>query len=129
MSDRLARSKVLALTHFIRSISFATIVTFTLLGGGSLWLLYIAVALFGFGWFTTAPLASGLVADLFGYRRMGTIIGLTMSCHMIGMAIGAYAGGITFELTGSYYFFFLIQGILEFLAAVFAFAIKRPTMP
>jgi len=125
ISDRITRSKVLALTHFIRSISFVTIVIFLLLGGGSLWILYIAMALFGFGWFTTAPLTSGLVADLFGYLRMGTIIGLLLSCHIIGMAIGAYAGGITFVLTHSYFLFFLIQGMLEFLAAIFAFAIKR----
>jgi predicted MFS family arabinose efflux permease len=127
MSDRIARSRVLALTHFIRSLSFVTAVVFILLGGGSLWLLYAAVALFGFGFFTTAPLSAGLVADLFGNRRMGTIIGVTLSSHMLGMAIGAYAGGITFELTGSYYLVFLIQSILEFLAATFAFAIKQPT--
>ena len=86
------------------------------------------MALFGFGWFTTAPLASGLVADLFGYRRMGTIMGLTLSYHMFGVAIGAYAGGITFELTNSYFSFFLVQGVLEFLAASFAFSIKQQTI-
>jgi MFS family permease len=128
LSDRIARSKVLAMTHLIRSLSFVTIVIFILLGGGSLWLLYIAMALFGFGWFTTAPLVSGLVADLFGYLRMGTILGLVLSSHVVGTALGAYAGGITFELTGSYYSFFLIQGMLEFLAAAFAFAIKKQTM-
>jgi len=125
MSDRIARNKVLALTHFIRSLSFVTVVIFTLLGGGSLWILYVAMALFGFGFFTTAPLAFGLVADLFGNLRMGTIIGVILSCHMFGAAIGAYAGGVTFELTGSYYSFFLIGGVLEFLAAILAFSIKQ----
>jgi OFA family oxalate/formate antiporter-like MFS transporter len=128
MSDRISRNRVLSLTHFIRSLSFATVVIFILNDGGSLWLLYVAVAMFGFGFFTTAPLASGLVADLFGNLRMGTFIGAIMSCHMIGMALGAYAGGITFELTGSYHLFFLIQCPLEFLAAIFAFAIKRPAI-
>jgi MFS family permease len=128
MSDRIARNRVLALTHFIRSVSFVVVVISILLGGGSLWMFYVAMAIFGFGWFTTAPLSFGLVADLFGYVRMGTMIGVTVSCHMIGMAIGAYAGGVTFELTHSYYSFFLIQGILEFLAAVFAFAMKRKTV-
>jgi predicted MFS family arabinose efflux permease len=128
MSDRTSRSKVLSLTHIIRSLSFFTVVIFILLSGTSLWLLYVAIALFGFGFFTTAPLASGLIADLFGNLRMGTIIGVTLACHMIGMAIGAYAGGITFELTGSYYRFFIIQGVLEFLAAIFAFAIKQPNI-
>ena len=126
MSDRFSRSKVLALTHFIRSLSFVTAVVFILLGGGSLWMLYLAVALFGFGWFTTSPLVSGLVADLFGNLRMGTIIGVAISCHTVGMALGAYAGGITFEVTGSYYSFFIVQGVLEFVAACLAFAIKRP---
>jgi MFS family permease len=129
MSDRIARSRVLSMTHLIRSLSFVTTVVFVLLGGDSIWLLYIAMALFGFGWFTTAPLASGLVADLFGYLRIGTIFGMVHSCHMVGMALGAYAGGITFELTGSYYSFFLVQGVLEFLAAVFAFAIKKQAKP
>ncbi len=125
ISDRYARNKVLALTHVIRSLSFFTAVVFILLGGGSLWLLYLAMALFGFGWFTTSPLTSGLVADLFGQLRMGTIIGLTMSCHTIGMALGAYGGGITYEITGSYYWFFLVQGGLELLAGGCAFAIKN----
>jgi MFS family permease len=117
---------VLGLTHVIRSLAFFTAVIFILRGGGSLWILYLAMVLFGFGWFTTSPLTSGLVADLFGGLRMGTIIGVTMSCHTVGMALGAYAGGVTFELTGSYYRFFLVQGILEFLAAGLAFAIRRP---
>ncbi len=65
-SDRYRRSKVLSFTHFIRSLSFFTVVIFVFLGGGSLWMLYMAMVLFGFGWFTTSPLASGLVADLFG---------------------------------------------------------------
>jgi len=125
LSDRYARSRVLALTHFIRSIAFFVAVGFILLNGAPLWLLYLSMALFGFGWFTTSPLTSGLVADLFGDLRMGTIIGVTMSCHTIGMALGAYAGGITFELTGSYYSLFIFQGILEVLAAGLAFAIKR----
>jgi MFS family permease len=125
ISDKYARSKVLALTHLVRSLAFFTAVSFILLGGGSLWMLYLAMGLFGFGWFTTSPLTSGLVADLFGGLSMGTIIGVTMSCHTVGMALGAYAGGITYQMTGSYYWFFLVQGVLELLAAGLAFAIKR----
>jgi MFS family permease len=124
MSDRIARSKVLALTHIIRALSFFIIVGYIYNNGSSLWLLYVAMALFGFGFFTTAPLASGLVADLFGNLRMGTIIGAVVAFHAIGMAAGAYAGGLTFEMTGSYYSFLLIQAILELIAAIFAFLIR-----
>lgn len=129
ISDRYARNRVLALTHIVRSLAFFTAVVFILRGGGSLWILYLAMVLFGLGWFTTSPLTSGLVADLFGSMSMGTIIGVTMSCHTVGTALGAYAGGVTFELTGSYYEFFLIQAGLELLAAGCAFLIKRGHSP
>ena len=129
LSDKHSRSKVLGLTHFIRSLSFFIAVAFILLGGGSLWILYLSMVLFGFGWFTTSPLTSGLVADLFGGLNMGTIIGVTMSCHTVGMALGAYVGGVTYQITGSYYSFFIVQGALELLAAGFAFAIRRPAVP
>ena len=76
LSDRISRNKVLALTHFIRSMSFAVVVVFIISGAGSSWLLFLGIGLFGFGWYTTAPLQAGLVADLFGARRMGTILGL-----------------------------------------------------
>jgi MFS family permease len=83
------------------------------------------MAFFGFGWFTTAPLAAGLVPDLFGYLRMGTILGVTLSAHTIGSAIGVYTGGITYQLTGSYLAIFVVTGALEFLAAVFALYIRK----
>lgn len=124
MSDRIARNRVLAFTHFIRFISFMILVYYIPFSSSSLWMLYTAMALFGFGWFATAPLTSGLVADLFGNLRMGTMLGLTMSFHVVGTAIGSIAGGITFEVTGSYFMFFVIQAILEFMAAFFAFIIK-----
>jgi predicted MFS family arabinose efflux permease len=49
---------------------------------------------------------------------------VTMSSHTVGMALGTYGGGLIYELTGSYYRFFLIQGGLELLAAACAFAIR-----
>jgi MFS family permease len=125
ISDKYSRSKVLGWTHFVRSAAFFVAVIFIVLGGGSLWMLYLSMVLFGFGWFTTSPLTSGLIADLFGGWRMGTIIGVTMSCHTVGMAVGSYAGGLTYELTGSYYSFFITQGVLELVAAACAFAIKK----
>jgi len=127
LSDRMAKNHVLALTHFIRSMSFATIVIFILLGSNSLWMLYAAMVFFGFGWFTTAPLVAGLVADLFGGLRMGTILGVTTSAHIFGVATGAYAGGAIFELTNSYYLVFITQTMLAWLATVLALVIKRKT--
>jgi MFS family permease len=127
LSDRMARKKALAVTHFIRSMSFGTVLIAIVFTDASLWILFPAMALFGFGWFTTAPLTAGLSADLFGYRKMGTIVGAVNMSHMIGMAAGVYSGGVVFEATGSYFSFFIIQFGLELLAAVFALSVKRRT--
>jgi MFS family permease len=126
MSDKISRSRVLALTHLIRGVSFITIVAAVALAGNSLGLLYLGMAFFGFGWFTTAPLAAGLIADLFGYTRIGTIIGVILASHGIGTALGIYAGGITFQITGSYLVIFMVVAMLELVAAFFAFIIKKP---
>jgi MFS family permease len=130
ISDRIARKNALSLTHFVRSMAFVAIAVFIILGGlnGQPWLLYLGIGLFGFGWFTTAPLAAALVADLFGNVRMGTILGITFSCHMLGMAAGSYIGGVIFEQTGSYLPFFLVQGALELVAVGCAFFMKRKAL-
>jgi MFS family permease len=121
ISDRIGRKNALALTHFVRSIAFVVAV----IGGGN-WMIYLIAIFFGFGSFTTAPLASGLVADLFGGLSMGAIIGLSGTAHSIGSAIGSYMGGLTFDLTQSYYTYFLIMVPLSFTAALISFLIKKP---
>jgi MFS family permease len=124
ISDKIARNRVLSMNHVIRGLAFFILMAAILAGGDSLWILYAGMALFGFGLYTTAPLAAGLVADLFGNLRMGTIIGIILSAHMVGMAIGTYGGGITYELTNSYLIIFIIQGGLELAAALCAFLIN-----
>jgi sugar phosphate permease len=52
-SDYKKRNRVLSLTHLVRSLSFITVVIAVLAGGGPLWLLFLAMGLFGVGWFTT----------------------------------------------------------------------------
>ncbi len=123
MSDKMRRNRVLSLTHLIRSIAIFLLVV-GILTGGRLWLLYAAMTLFGFGFFTTSPLVGGLVADLFGSRRMGTMLGIILSSHMIGMALGTYAGGFTYQLTGSYRDIFIIASALEFVACICVFLIR-----
>ncbi len=126
LSDKIARKNVLAISHVVRGASFAVLVATIFVFHDSLPILYTAMALFGFGWFTTAPLVAGLVADFFGFLSMGTLIGITLACHSVGMAIGAYAGGLSFQLTGSYAPIFIACGVLEIVAAFLAYFAKRP---
>lgn len=125
LSDRMVRKNTLAMTYFIRALSFATLIIFSLVASQSLLLLYVAMALFGIGWFTTAPLTAAVAADLYGNLRLGTILGITVACHMFGMAIGSYMGGVIFDATSSYLLFFLIQCPVELAALLLVFFIKE----
>lgn len=60
------------------------------------------------------------------YLRLETIIGLISGAHMVGSAIGAFAGGLTYQMTGRYQNIIAIQAGAELVAAVLAFMIRKP---
>ena len=62
----------------------------------------IFAALMGFLWLGVAPLLSGAVADMFGLRWLATIQGIAFASHQLGSALGAFGGGLLFDLMGNY---------------------------
>jgi predicted MFS family arabinose efflux permease len=69
-------------------------------------------------WLSTVPLTSGLVGDVFGPRYLATLFGVVMFSHQIGGFLGAWLGGLSYDLTGSYDSIWLISIALGLLAAV-----------
>ncbi|MCF8468068.1 MAG: MFS transporter [Sneathiella sp.] len=59
-------------------------------------------AILGLLWLSTVPLTSGLVAVLFGPKYMTTLFGFVFFGHQIGAFLGAWLGGVVFDLYGSY---------------------------
>jgi predicted MFS family arabinose efflux permease len=45
---------------------------------------------------------SGYVADLFGTRNTATLLGVSFVIRQIGSVIGAWGGGMIFDMFGSY---------------------------
>ena len=56
----------------------------------------------GLLWLATVPPTSGLVAQMFGLRFMGTLYGIVFLNHQIGSFTGVWIGGYLFDTTGSY---------------------------
>ncbi len=56
----------------------------------------------GLLWLATVPPTSGLVAQMFGLRFMGTLYGVVFLNHQIGSFTGVWLGGYLFDTTGSY---------------------------
>jgi MFS family permease len=89
------------------------------------WQLYLFAVGFGATFFTTAPLASTLVGQLFGPLHHGAILGTANLFHHSAGALGSYAGGLVFDLVGSYRPVFLASAILVAGSAAVT-ALARP---
>jgi MFS family permease len=59
-------------------------------------------ALMGALWLATVPLTSGLVAQIWGLRYMGTLYGLVFFSHQLGGFLGVWLGGALYDRFGDY---------------------------
>jgi len=84
-----------------------------------LWMLYGIAIVFGFGFGGLDVLVTALIGDVFGTRRIGTIMGLVAACWGIGAAAGPAIGGFTFDATGSYFIAFGAGATAMLIATVF----------
>ncbi|MDP2931586.1 MAG: MFS transporter [Chloroflexota bacterium] len=78
----------------------------------NLWMLYVFAVLFGFAWGGVGVNIITMASDIFGKRRIGTIMGTLEIGFSLGAAAGPALGGLMFDITGSY--------TLAFVAAVVA---------
>jgi predicted MFS family arabinose efflux permease len=95
----------------------AAAIALFLLGPKTDWAVYLFSAAFGLLWLSTVPLTSALVGQIFGPRYMATLFGIVMLGHQLGAFFGAWFGGLSFDLTGSYDSVWIISVLLGLLAA------------
>jgi predicted MFS family arabinose efflux permease len=96
----------------------AVAITLLLLGPKTDWAIYLFSGAFGLLWLSTVPLTSALVGQIFGPRYMATLFGIVMLGHQLGAFFGAWLGGLSYDLSGSYDAVWIISVLLGLLAAV-----------
>ncbi len=66
----------------------------------------LSVVLFSIGmgslWLATVPLTSGLIAQIYGLRYMGTLYGIIFFSHQLGSFLGVWLGGRMYDAYGNY---------------------------
>ena len=62
----------------------------------------VFAGIMGFLWLGVAPLVSGAVADMFGLKWQAMIGGIAFLFHQLGSAVGAFGGGVLYDMMGSY---------------------------
>ena len=120
LAGRIGARRALVATYLLRATSL-----FLLLGVRNTWQLYLFAVLFGATFFTTAPLSATLVGGLFGLTHQGTIFGAANLFHHTAGALGAYAGGLTFDLARTYAPIFLLSAVVVVGSAAVT-ALARP---
>ena len=113
----------------------ALIICFVLLMAGfawllvtkDLWMLYLFAAAFGFGYGGTSALISPTVAELFGLRSHGVILGVITFITTAGCAVGAVMAGSVFDITGSYQVAFLICATLSIICIILSILLRPPS--
>ena len=98
LGERFGHKLVLAMIYLLRTIAIAAYAFLpvsletTLLFGASMGLL----------WLSVIPPVSALINSLFGATNFGALFGVMFLSHQIGAFLGAWLGGLSFELSGSY---------------------------
>jgi predicted MFS family arabinose efflux permease len=98
LGARYSQKRLLALIYLLRTVAIAVYLATPISATSTL----VFAAAMGFLWLSVAPLVSGLIGRMFGLRNFNTLFGLTFLSHQIGAFVGAWLGGVTFDLTGSY---------------------------
>lgn len=90
------------------------------------WTVMAIAAVFGFVYGGTLPLLSNTVAEFFGLRAHGGILGMLVCFIGIGSAMGPVVTGYLFDLLGSYFVPFAVCGATAALSAALAAVSTAP---
>ncbi|MBW1800704.1 MAG: MFS transporter [Deltaproteobacteria bacterium] len=91
----------------------------------SLWMLCLSGLLFGTAYGGIMSLQALVVAELFGLRAVGTLIGAVTCSYASGGALGPWISGYLFDVMHSYQSAFVIAYILTGLCFIFSILLKK----
>jgi len=114
LGRRFSQKRTLAAIYLAR----AAVITLLMVAPKSEAGVLLFAAAMGLLWLSTVPLTTGVIAQVFGVRWMGTLFGLVFLSHQIGSFLGVWLGGVLYERTGSYDGMWWAGVVLGVLAAV-----------
>jgi MFS family permease len=84
------------------------------------------VAVFGFSYGGCVSCESPFVADVFGLRSHGLLLGIVACGFTFGGGVGPFMAGYIFDVAGTYEAAFLLCSILSFAGLLLAWMLRRP---
>ena len=97
-SSKYSKKNLLGIIYLIRAVAIAAFMLIPITTTS----IYLFSMVTGFLWLATVPPTSGLVAQMFGLKHMGSLYGIVFLNHQLGSFLGVWLGGYLYDTTGSY---------------------------
>ena len=114
LSDKYSKKMLLAGLYFFRAIS---IILFIFLPPSNISAIAFGIT-FGLLWLATVPATNGIVAQVFGAKNLSMLFGIVFLNHQIGSFLGAYLGGVFYDIFGNYDYAWYLAIVLSFVATL-----------
>ena len=114
LSTRFSKKKILSAIYLLRGVS---IIYFIFLPPSVFNSVVFGVT-FGFLWLSTVPPTNGIVAHIFGTKYVGLLYGIVFVSHQVGSFLGAYLGGVFYEMHGNFDYAWYVSIALSIFAGL-----------
>ena len=114
LSDKYSKKMLLSGLYFFRAIS---IMLFIFLPPSNISAIAFGIT-FGLLWLATVPATNGIVAQVFGAKNLSMLFGIVFLNHQIGSFLGAYLGGVFYDMFGNYDYAWYLAILLSFVATL-----------
>ena len=122
-SGKYSKKMLLTYIYALRAISIAAFMLLPMTAMS----VYVFSIVTGLLWLATVPPTSGLVAQMFGLKYMGTLYGIVFLSHQLGSFSGVWLGGYLYDATGSYdIVWWMAAGIALLTAVIHVLIDERP---
>ncbi len=123
LADTLNKRNVLAFTYVMFALSALAFAMVT-----EVWHIAIFVPLYALAHGGTVPVRFAILADYFGRRSYGALVGLTMTLTAAFGIVGPVFAGLVFDITDSYRPAFITMAVLMIPAVPFTLMVKKPNL-
>jgi MFS family permease len=117
--DRLGNKRIFLVTFILLAVAF-----FGLICISGVWLLFLFIIIFGVGYGAGLTQESPMVANMFGLKAHGLILGAASLGHTLGAASGTLLAGYLFDISGNYQLTFIICGISSIIGLALVLALR-----
>ena len=114
LGDKDSKKLLLSGLYFFRAISIGL---FIFLPPSEISAIAFGIT-FGLLWLATVPATNGIVAQIFGTKNISMLFGIVFLNHQIGSFLGAYLGGVFYDVFGNFDYAWYLAILLSFVATM-----------